>query len=60
MLKPGTFARYNREETSIGKNTLCMVLAYKGKTPMVQLLGGKLAGSILYIPEGHLTKEHIV
>lgn len=30
MLKAGTFARYNREETSIGKNTLCMVLTYGG------------------------------
>ena len=60
MLKVGTFVRYNREETSISKNTLCMVLAYKGKTPMVQVLEGKLAGIILYIPESHLTKEHIV
>ena len=60
MLKPGTFARLYREETSIGKNTLCMVLAYKGKIPIVQVLGDKLAGTILYIPESHLTKEHIV
>ena len=60
MLKVGTFVRYNREETSIGKDTLCMVLAYKGKTPMVQILGGKLAGNILYIPEGHLKVERIV
>lgn len=60
MLTPGTMLYYNRDDTSIGKNTLCMVLAYKGKTPMVQILRGKLAGNILYIPESHLTKEHIV
>ena len=59
MLTPGTMLYYNRDDTSIGKNTLCMVLAYKGKTPKVQILRGKLAGNILYIPESHL-KEHIV
>lgn len=60
MLTPGTILYYNRDDTSIGKNTLCMVLAYKGKTPMVQILRGKLAGIILYIPESHLTKERVV
>lgn len=60
MLTPGTMLYYNRDDTSIGKNTLCMVLAYKGRTPMVQILRGKFAGSILYIPEKHLTKEPVV
>lgn len=60
MLMPGTMLYYNRDDTSIGKNTLCMVLAYKGRTPMVQILRGKLAGIILYIPEKHLTKEPVV
>lgn len=59
MWLPGTMMYYNRDDTSIGKNILCMVLAYKGKTPMVQILRGKLAGNIIYVPANHLSREMV-
>lgn len=58
MLEPGTFVFYNREGTSIAYGTLCMVLAYKGKVPLVQILAGKYRGTILYMPESFLS-EHM-
>lgn len=56
MLNPGTIVFYSKEGTSIEFATKCMVLAYKGKVPLVQLLSGKYKGMILYIPESCLSK----
>lgn len=55
MLNPGTIVCYCKEGTSIEFATKCMVLAYKGKVPLVQILEGKYRGMILYIPESCLS-----